>query len=120
VKVKLKHIDSKISMTFDLWTSLPGHPFLSLSAHYIDSPADKPQEWELKSEQLAFMPIHGNHSGTNISQILIENIDKYGIHTKLGWFTADNVTNNDTAIETVTDSIDLSGEKWDTIKHHVR
>ncbi|KIK36242.1 hypothetical protein CY34DRAFT_32577, partial [Suillus luteus UH-Slu-Lm8-n1] len=32
VKEKLKHIDSKISMTFDSWTSLPGHPFLSLSA----------------------------------------------------------------------------------------
>jgi hypothetical protein len=119
MKEKLKLVDSRISMTFDSWTSLPGHPFLSLSAHYIDSPADKPQEWELKTEQLAFTPIHGNHSGANIGQILIENIDKYGIHTKLGWFTADNATNNNTAIETVADSIDPSGEKWNPIEHRV-
>lgn len=61
-------------------------------------------------EQLAFAPICGNHSGANIGNILIENIDKYGIRTKLGWFTADSATNNDTAIETVANSIDPSGE----------
>ncbi|KAG2747617.1 hypothetical protein P692DRAFT_20644942, partial [Suillus brevipes Sb2] len=32
MKEKLKLVDSRISMTFDSWTSLPGHPFLSLSA----------------------------------------------------------------------------------------
>ncbi|KIK36415.1 hypothetical protein CY34DRAFT_29742, partial [Suillus luteus UH-Slu-Lm8-n1] len=32
VKEKLKHVDSKISMMFDSWTSLPGHPFLSITA----------------------------------------------------------------------------------------
>ncbi|KAG2742408.1 hypothetical protein P692DRAFT_20645631, partial [Suillus brevipes Sb2] len=32
VKEKLKQVDSKISMTFDLWTSEPGVPFLSITA----------------------------------------------------------------------------------------
>jgi hypothetical protein len=70
VKEKLKHVNSKISMMFDSWTSLPGHPFLSLTAHYIDSPTDKPQEWELKMEQLAFTPIRGNHSGVTLGPAL--------------------------------------------------
>lgn len=107
-------------MTFDSWTSNPGDPFLSVTAHYIDSSIETPQEWELKTEQLAFTPINGNHSGANIGQILIETIDKYGIHTKVGWFTADNTTNNDTAIETVAGDIDPSGEKWDAVEHRVR
>jgi hypothetical protein len=70
-------------MTFDSWTSEPGDPFLSVTAHYIDSPADKPQEWELKTEQLAFRLIKGNHSGANIGGILIEVIDKYDIRKKV-------------------------------------
>ncbi|KAG2741170.1 hypothetical protein P692DRAFT_20678888, partial [Suillus brevipes Sb2] len=32
VKEKLAHVDSKISMTFDSWTSEPGDPFLSVTA----------------------------------------------------------------------------------------
>ncbi|KAG2114291.1 uncharacterized protein F5147DRAFT_770272 [Suillus discolor] len=44
IKDKLAHIDSKISMMFDSWTSLIGDPFLSVTAHYIDAPTDKPQE----------------------------------------------------------------------------
>lgn len=79
IKDKLAHIDSKISMTFDSWTSLIGDPFLSVTAHYIDAPADKPQEWELKSNQLAFRYIEGNHSGANIGHILMEVIDEYGV-----------------------------------------
>jgi hypothetical protein len=77
-------------------------------------------KWELKMEQLAFAPICSNHSGANVSKILIENIDKYGICMKLGWFAVDNATNNDTAIETVANSIDPLGEKWKPIEHQVR
>ncbi|KAG2749563.1 hypothetical protein P692DRAFT_20657084, partial [Suillus brevipes Sb2] len=32
VKEKLAHVDSKISMMFDSWTSEPGDPFLSVTA----------------------------------------------------------------------------------------
>lgn len=120
VKEKLKHVDSKISFTFDSWTSEPGVPFLSITAHYIDSPAGKPQEWELKTDQLSFTIINGNHSGNNIGRILIETIDNYDIRTKVGWFTADNATNNDTAIQTVAHAIDPSGTKWIAGKHRVR
>jgi hypothetical protein len=95
VKEKLKNIDSKISVTFDSWTSEPGMPFLSVTTHYIDSQDSKPQEWELKSEQLTFTIINGNHSGSNIGRILIETINNYDFRTKVGWFTADNATNND-------------------------
>ena len=120
VKEKLKHVDSKVSMTFDSWTSLTGDPFLSITAHYIDSPADKPHEWQLRTEQLAFTFIDGHHSGSNIGRILIDTIDNYGIRDKVGWFTADNATNNDTAIQTVAATIDPTAKEWDPVERRVR
>jgi len=37
----------------------------------------------LKTEQLAFKPIQGNHSGANIGGILMDVIDSYGIREKV-------------------------------------
>jgi hypothetical protein len=96
------------------------YPFLSVTAHYINSPAGKPQKWELKTKQLAFTIINSNHSGSNIGRILIETINNYDIHTKVRWFTADNATNNNMAIQTVVLAIDPSGKKWIAGEHHVR
>lgn len=79
----LQHVDSKVSMTFDSWTSLNGDPFLSITGHYIDSPQDNPHQWRLKTEQLAFSPIEGNHSGQNIGRILLEAIEAYGLADKV-------------------------------------
>lgn len=118
-KEKLEEVNSKISMTFDSQTSELDVPFLSITAHYIDSPVGKPQEQKLKSEQLAFTTINGNHGGSNIVRILIKAIDDYGIHNKMGWFMANNTTNNNTAIQTIAKAIDPSGIKWVTGEHHM-
>ena len=123
-------------MTFDSWTSINSDPFLSVTAHYISAPVDKPQQWELRSDQLTFTPIVGNHSRENITKILIETVDEYGIQSRVllyflhlvsllynhtiiqvGWFTTDNATNDDTAIQAVAEHIDPSGENWDPVQH---
>lgn len=70
-------------MTFDSWTSLTGDPFLSITGHYIDAPPETPHVWQLKTEQLAFAPIEGNHSGQNIGRILLEAIEAYGLADKV-------------------------------------
>jgi hypothetical protein len=73
-------------MTFDLWTSIIGEPFFSVTGHYIWNPPDKPLQWELKNEQLAFSRVEGNHSGHNISCILVETIDRFSIRKKVSFF----------------------------------
>jgi hypothetical protein len=70
-------------MMFDSWTSLAGDPFLSVTAHYIDAMDDNPQNWELKTEQLTFTPIHGDHSGANIANILVNTINQFEIRAKV-------------------------------------
>jgi hypothetical protein len=78
-----QQIPGQISFTFDSWTSKTGDPFLSVTGHYISGSLDKPQDWELKTEQLAFTPIEGNHSGANLSSIILRVIDRYGIRDKV-------------------------------------
>jgi hypothetical protein len=66
----MEKISSKISFTFDAWTSEPGDPYLSLTAHYIDAPADCPDMWELKSKQLIFQEIQARHTRKNMADLL--------------------------------------------------
>lgn len=80
----LQDLPGQISFTFDSWTSKMGDPFLSIMGHYIAASAENPQEWKLKTDQLGFTPIEGNHSGVNMSNIIIRIIDRYGIRDKVG------------------------------------
>jgi hypothetical protein len=80
----IQHIPGKVSFTFDSWTSGSGDPYLSVTGHYITAPkVEFPHDWELKSEQLGFTPIEGNHSGANISGILVRVVDRYDIRHKV-------------------------------------
>jgi hypothetical protein len=56
---------------------------LGITAHYVTGSPKNPQQWELKTEQLAFTPIVGNHSGENIAKILLETIDTFGLRSKV-------------------------------------
>jgi hypothetical protein len=94
----LLKIEGKVSFTFDTWTSEAQDPYLSVTGHYISSPEGRPQEWELKSEQLAFTHFEGAHSGANMANVLIRTVDRYGLRNKVGLFTADNAANNGVAI----------------------
>jgi hypothetical protein len=79
----MKNLPSKVSFTFDAWTSTPGDPYLSLTVHYIDAPTDHPNLWSLKSEQLLFQEIEGQHTGKNMSQILRCAIERYELCGKV-------------------------------------
>jgi hypothetical protein len=100
----MEKISSKISFTFDAWTSAPGDPYLSLTAHYIDAPVDFPDVWELKSEQLIFQEIHRRHTGKNMADLLGRALDRYGLHSKVGWFTSDGAAVNRTTLRILQNS----------------
>jgi hypothetical protein len=83
------------------------------------APVEKPHEWRLVNETLGLPLLEGGHSGSNQADLLIRVIDRYNIGSKvflllllyhhvytaytilqlqIGWFTADNATNNDTGL----------------------
>jgi hypothetical protein len=72
-----------VSFTFDAWTSQPGDPYLSVTGHYIDAPVDRPNDWELKTEQLAFETIKGRHNGKNIASMLTRTVARYELNHKV-------------------------------------
>jgi hypothetical protein len=83
VRSQLSKIAGEVSFTFDSWTSQNGDPFLSVTGHYIAAPENQPEQWELKTEQLAFAPIEGNHSGENLANIIVHVIDRYDLRGKV-------------------------------------
>lgn len=50
-----------------------------MTAHYIVSPDDKPADWFLQNDQLAFKHLPGSHTGANIAQALVKILDRYEI-----------------------------------------
>jgi hypothetical protein len=57
---------------------------LSVTAYYIDSPKDQPEQWVLKEAQLAFALLEGHHTGANIASILAGVLERYRICEKVG------------------------------------
>ena len=106
-----------------------------MTGHYITGTKESPQDWKLKSEQLGFTHIEGNHSGANLGGILMWTIDRYGIrqkvriltlffghlllpsNTKVGWFTA---SNNFSAIREVPRQLKDDLIDWDPKQHYIR
>ena len=69
---------------FDTWSSEGNKDnYLSITAHYVDSPKDKPDQWVLKEVQLAFAELEGHHTGANIASILANVLKQYGICGKV-------------------------------------
>ena len=112
----MNKVPSKILFMFDAWTSAPGDPYLSLTAHYIDAPADCPSAWKLKMEQLIFQQIEGRHTRKNMADILCCTLDWYQLHGKVGWFTSDGAAVNRTTLWALQDGT-LIETGW-TAKEH--
>lgn len=79
----LQSVDAKISITFDAWTSKSYDPYLAITAHYIDAPADQPFEWSLSSKVICFAEMHGRHTGENMAKMIKDSLDEYDIETKV-------------------------------------
>jgi hypothetical protein len=63
--------------------SKTGDPFLSITGHYITALPDRPNAWALKTQQLAFTPFEGHHSGSNMSKVIVRTLDHYDICEKV-------------------------------------
>lgn len=64
VREKLHTLPGKY-FTFDAWTEA-GDPYLSMTGHYIDALIDRPNDWELKTDQLGFEEIEAGTLGRTL------------------------------------------------------
>ncbi|KIJ33310.1 hypothetical protein M422DRAFT_112455, partial [Sphaerobolus stellatus SS14] len=100
MKIRLQKAPGKISLTIDCWSSKAMQSYIAITAHYIITQT-KGDAWELEEELFGFNEIEGQHTGHNLSDYIMKQLQEFGIHHKLGWITTDNATNNDTMLSTL-------------------
>src|SRR5579859_4422054 len=84
---------SRIHLTWDLWTSPNFKAMIAITTHWTD------KNWKVQSTLIAIREIEGDHDGENISQIIHAVIKEFEIVDRIGYFTGDNASNNDTAMK---------------------
>lgn len=90
IKGMIQNARTRIHLTLDCWTS-PNHlPILGVIAHYISS------EKKLEKSVLALRQIDGAHTGENLAGLVYRVVQEFDFASNLGYFQADNATNNDT------------------------
>jgi hypothetical protein len=91
VKTSLARSRSKITVSFDAWSS-PNHAsLLGVVGHWIDS------KRKLRTGLLGLKVLDG-HYGADMADVLLKLIRTYNIEDKIGAFQTDNASNNDTAL----------------------
>jgi len=128
--------DSRISLTTDISTSNGGFSYSALTAHYID------KSWELKESCIDVSNFPGIHSGENILELIIKQINRfsyadsvtdtlsnlwYNIQTKCDLqniivsIAADCATNNDSSLGGIQNvaRIKCFGHRLNTLVGHL-
>jgi hypothetical protein len=99
---------TKLSIALDCWTSPFQQAFMAITGYFIDD------EWNYREILLGFEPLHGSHSGTNLSTVLFDLLQQYEITDRVLSITTDNASNNVTLMESIQDSIQSNQISTDT------
>lgn len=101
LKKILESIPGRISLTFDLWTSIATYGYITITAHYIDN------DWNLEKKLLNFSYMPPPHSGVAICQKVYNLLADWKIENKLFAFTLDNASSNDVFVELLRSQLNL-------------
>lgn len=90
---------ARISVALDCWTSPFGQAFMAITGYFIDA------DWVYREILLGFKPLHGIHTGANLSAVLMETLIEHGIQDRIFGLTTDNASNNKTLVDTLQQSL---------------
>ena len=103
-----------VHFSFDLWSSPNHRAFLGVVAHWVDSSG------HLHSLLLGLRRFLGAHTGANQAAHFWEVAEDFKITRKLGYFTLDNATNNDSALAEIAAFLSKIGIVFDPVKRRLR
>lgn len=95
--------DAKVSLALDCWTSPFQQAFMAITVYFID------KDWNYREMLLGFEPLHGAHSGVNLSDVLLQLLKDRQLLDRIFSVTTDNATNNETLIRALQESLLSSG-----------
>jgi len=105
--IRLLESPHVVHFTFDLWSS-PNHlAILGLVAHWINL------EGRACHALLGLRKMCGAHTGENQSQVVLTLLQEYFLVEKVGYFTLDNASNNDTALACLSKKLQDMGIVFD-------
>src|SRR5438046_3371464 len=114
-KERLSLAQSRIHISYDLWTSPNHKAMIAIVAHWMM------EDYDMKSALLAIREVHREHSGENIANVVYSVMKEYDIHSKFGYFVGDNATNNNTSIEFLDQLMRDDGyEGFEPVKRRLR
>jgi hypothetical protein len=90
---------AKFSIALDCWTSPFRQAFMTVTGYLLD------QEWNYRKLLLGFEPLHGSHTGSYLSTILFELLEKYQITNRVLTITTDNASNNSTLMGSLQEAL---------------
>lgn len=91
---------AKLSLALDCWTSPFKQAFMAITGYFIN------KDWEYREILLGFEPLHGSHSGVNLSEVVFNLLQEHQIIDRVLSVTTDNASNNKTLIESVHEAIE--------------
>jgi hypothetical protein len=72
---------------------------MAITGYFID------QDWNYREILLGFEPLHGTHSGANLSTVLLKRLQHHKIEGRVLAITTDNASNNKTLLEKIQESL---------------
>lgn len=105
--------NAKLSIALDCWTSPFRQAFMAVTGYFLDS------EWNYREILLGFEPLHGAHSGANLSTVVLKLLQEHQITDRVLAFTTDNASNNNTLMSSVQEAVQSLDSSNDTMVIHV-
>jgi hypothetical protein len=90
---------AKLSVALDCWTSPFQQAFMAVTGYFLD------QDWNYREILLGFEPLHGTHSGVNLSSVLLGILQQHQIVDRVLAITTDNASNNNTLMSSIQESV---------------
>jgi len=115
ITTTLSRAKSKIHISCDLWTSPNSIAILGITAQFID------EHGTLKNLVLGMKELVGEHTGENMSKLILDVIKEYGIQKNLGYFTMDNAPDNDTLLTHLSSALRREFQvSYEAVHHRIR
>lgn len=85
----LKNLNSRVSLTADLWTSNQELGYICVTCHFVDN------KWNLHKRIINFAHVETPHNATNLLNVMLKTMEDWGIDDKICSITLDNASVND-------------------------
>ncbi|KAJ5249580.1 hypothetical protein N7524_011896 [Penicillium chrysogenum] len=94
---------AKLSIALDCWTSPFQQAILAITGYFLD------KDWEYREILLGSEPLHGTHSGANLSTVLFDLFQQHKITERVLAIKTDNASNNQTLMSSIHESVQSLG-----------